>query len=256
MKLLCWNVNGLRACLGKGFIEWLHVSQADIACLQETKAHPSQLPPEAKVIPGFHIHFSAAQRAGYSGTGTYSRRAPKRVSEGFGLAPEFDCEGRILQTEYDGFTLLNIYFPNGTSGEDRLAYKLRFYDATLTYCESLRAQGHKLVICGDYNTAHHEIDIARPKENEGTSGFLPIERAWLDKWVAHGYVDTYRRLHPDARDMYTWWSFRAGARARNVGWRIDYFFVTEDLWPQVRGADIYPEIQGSDHCPLSLDLDV
>lgn len=256
MRLYSWNVNGIRAVLKKGFLDWFHEADADIIGLQETKAHPEQLPPELRFVDGYHVEFCAGERKGYSGTAVYSRPKPLSVERGFGLADEFDSEGRILLTRYEHFTLLNIYFPNGESKPERLEYKLRFYDATLTFCEALRARGEKLIVCGDYNTAHHPIDLARPQANEKTSGFLPIERAWLDKWQAHGYVDVFRRLRPEETDRYSWWSFRSGARARNVGWRIDYFWLTEDLWDRVTGAEIHADVMGSDHCPVSVDLDI
>jgi len=257
MRLYSWNVNGLRAVLKKGFLDWFRDADGDMVCLQETKAHQEQLPPELRFVDGYEtVSYCAGERKGYSGTAIFSRPKPLAVERGFGLADEFDSEGRILVHRYEQFTLINIYFPNGESREERLQYKLRFYDATLAYCEALRARGEKLIICGDYNTAHHPVDLARPEANVKTSGFLPIERAWLDKWQAHGYVDVFRTLNPEATDRYSWWSFRSGARDRNVGWRIDYFWVSEDLMERVTGADIHDQVFGSDHCPVSLDLDV
>lgn len=253
MRLVSWNVNGLRAVLKKGFLDWVQETSPDLLCLQETKAEPGQLPPELRHLPGYHVYYAAALRKGYSGVGVYSRVKPSQVGTGFGIA-RFDCEGRILQCDYPGFSLLNIYFPNGRSEESRLQYKLEFYDAALAYFDSLRAAGRPVVICGDLNTAHNEIDLARPRENEDVSGFLRIERDWMDKLVAHGYVDSFRRLYPDRTAAYSWWSLRAGARARNVGWRLDYFFVSEDLWPRVTGAAVWADVPGSDHCPVTLDL--
>lgn len=254
MRLYSWNVNGARAVLKKGFLDWFRQADADVVCLQETKAHPAVLPPELLHMPGYHVSYSSGEKKGYSGVGTFSRQQPQGEERGYGLDPIYDCEGRILTQRFADFTLLNVYFPNGKASDARLDYKMGFYDATLAYCERLRQRGERLVICGDYNTAHEPIDLARPKENETISGFLRIERDWLDRWQAHGYVDAFRRLHPEAAERYSWWSMRSGARARNVGWRIDYFWVTEDLWEHVSGADIHEQITGSDHCPISLDL--
>ena len=254
MKLYSWNVNGLRAIHKKGFLHWFHGCSPDILCLQETKAHSTQLPEELIRIENYDSYFSSAQRRGYSGVATYSRFATKEQHNGFGLDPRFDQEGRILHTEYEHFTLLNIYFPNGKQNEERLQFKLDFYDATLDFCESLKKKGKKLIICGDYNTAHSEKDLARPKENESISGFLPIERAWIDKFISYGYIDVFRRLYPDRCDAYSWWSMRTAARERNIGWRIDYFFVSDNLWSSVKNADIHTNVMGSDHCPISMEL--
>jgi exodeoxyribonuclease-3 len=254
MKLISWNVNGVRAVAKKGFIEWLMDEAPDILCIQETKAHEEQLTDDITCVMPYMSYWSSGERKGYSGVATYTKRNPQSESYGFGLAPEFDCEGRILITEYPEFTLLNIYFPNGQKDEERLRYKLAFYDATLEFCEAERKKGKELVICGDYNTAHNEIDLARPKENENTSGFLRIERDWMDKWEAHGYIDTFRQLHPEKAEMYSWWSFRTAARQRNVGWRLDYFYITPGLLDKVVKAEIMTEVTGSDHCPVMLEL--
>jgi exodeoxyribonuclease III len=254
MQLVSWNVNGLRAIARKGFGEWLETVRPDILCLQETRAEPTQLPPEIRQPDAYHAAFVSGERKGYSGVATFSRRPPLRQATGFGLDPRFDAEGRILLSEYERFVLLNIYFPNGAASEARLAYKMDFYEATLRFCRTLEQAGKPLIICGDVNTAHTEIDLARPKENEAISGFLPEERAWLDRFLAAGYIDAFRRLHPDRCDAYTWWSFRAASRRRNVGWRIDYFFVSEALWPAVSAAGIHADVAGSDHCPISLTL--
>jgi exodeoxyribonuclease-3 len=247
-----WNVNGIRAAAKKGLLEWLVGTSPDILCLQETKAMPDQLSEELRSPKGYQAFFSSAEKKGYSGVATYSRTKPETVRYGFEIK-KFDSEGRILITEHSGFTLLNIYFPNGKKDQERLKYKMDFYDATLDHCEKLRRSGKKLVICGDVNTAHKEMDLARPKENEKTSGFLPIERAWIDKLLAHGYVDTFRQFN-QGPGQYTWWDLKTGARERNVGWRIDYFFVTADLARDVVRSWIMPEVQGSDHCPIGLEL--
>jgi len=256
MKIFSWNVNGIRASLKKGFMDWLAQTQPDILCIQEIRAEVDQIPPELVAYPGYHCFWNpASSKKGYSGTAILSRLEPEMVNLGWG-DPEFDREGRIVQLVFRDWVLNSVYFPNGSNGDDRLDYKLRFYDAFLENSNNWVRKGKHVVTLGDYNTCHKEMDIARPQENEGNSGFLPIERAWLDKYVENGYRDTFRILHPQQRDQYTWWSNRGGARSRNVGWRIDYCFVDQDLVPAVRSADIYPDMQGSDHCPISVDLDL
>lgn len=254
MKILSWNVNGIRAMQKKGFLDWFAKESPDILCIQETKAHPSQLEASLLHPSGYQVYWSSAERKGYSGVATFTKQKPKDVKMGFGVK-RFDSEGRILLTEYPEFTLLNIYFPNGKASPERLQYKLDFYEETLKFTEKLKKNGQKVIICGDYNTAHKAIDLKRPKENETISGFLPIERAWLDRWVERGQVDIFREFCP-LPDHYTWWDFKTRARDRNVGWRIDYLFVTKDLVPNVKDAGILQDVLGSDHCPVSLDLKV
>lgn len=252
-SLLCWNVNGIRAAGRKGFLEWLHRESPDILCLQETKAVPEQLEEELRAPKGYYAYWNYPERKGYSGVATFTREEPIRVKHGL-AGQEFDTEGRVLITEHPDFTLFNVYFPNGKKDDIRLKYKLDFYDVFLDHVEPLRTKGEKLIVCGDFNTAHQEIDLARPKENEKVSGFLPIERAWLDKLVSHGFVDAFRYFNKKP-DNYTWWDLKTGARARNVGWRIDYFFVTENLLKSVSKAFIMPEVMGSDHCPIGIVLE-
>jgi exodeoxyribonuclease III len=252
MKIYSWNVNGLRAILKKGFLEWMQQESPDILCLQETKLQGNQLEDSFKNIEGYYSSFSFAEKKGYSGVATYSKEQPISVKHGMGIE-RFDSEGRILETEFKDFTLLNIYFPNGQMNEERLKYKLEFYDSLLEYCNNLVSEGKKLVICGDYNTAHTEVDIKNAKANEKTSGFLEIERAWLDKLIANGYTDTFRHMHPE-EIKYSWWSYMFKARERNVGWRIDYHFVSNNLLPFMKGAEILNEVTGSDHCPVILEL--
>jgi len=254
MKLICWNVNGVRAVAKKGFFEWLKKESPDILCLQETKASPDNLTKELLEPPGYQTFWDYGERKGYSGVATFSKVQPLKVGKSFG-APEFDTEGRILIAEYPEFTQCNIYFPNGKQGDIRLKYKMDFYEAFFNYLEARRRKGDKLIICGDVNTAHTEIDLAHPKENSKISGFLPTERAWLDKLVAHGYIDTFRYFHKEP-GQYSWWDMKTGARARNVGWRIDYFFITENLVGNMEKAYIMPEVMGSDHCPIALVLKV
>jgi len=252
INILCWNVNGIRAVGGKGFLEWLYRERPDVLCLQETKAQPDQLSKDLLEPKDYYTYWNYPARKGYSGVASLTREKPIRVQNGLGI-PEFDTEGRVLITEYSAFILMNIYFPNGKKDEQRLKYKMDFYEAFLKFIDSLRAQGKGIIICGDFNTAHREIDLARPKENEKVSGFLPMERAWMDKFVAHGYVDTFREFNKEP-GQYTWWDLKSRARERNVGWRIDYFFVTRNLLPSVSKAFILPEVAGSDHCPVGITL--
>lgn len=254
MKLLSWNVNGIRAVHRKGFLEWLREESPDILGTQELKAQAGQLPKELLEPEGYHASWNWGERKGYSGVGILSREPPLRVQSGIGIE-RFDTEGRVILAEFPQFTLLNIYFPNGQSSQERLDYKMAFYDAFLEFAEGLRAQGRNLVVCGDYNTAHHAIDLARPRENESTSGFLPIERAWMDRYEQHGYVDTFRQFNQEP-GQYSYWDMKSRARDRNVGWRIDYFYVSSDLMPSVTRAFILPEVIGSDHCPVGIELDL
>ena len=205
-------------------------------------------------MAGYHTYFSSAERKGYSGVATYTRSEPTKVDFGFGI-DKFDNEGRILQLDYDAFILFNIYFPNGKSRTERLEYKMDFYEAFLKHIDKLHSEGRNIVVCGDVNTAHKPIDLARPKENEKISGFLPMEREWMDKWVENGFVDTLRMFNEEP-GQYSWWDNRGGARARNVGWRIDYFFVNEEFKDKVSAGFIMPEVMGSDHCPIGIDLDL
>ncbi len=253
-KLLSWNVNGVRAVAKKGFIEWLQGEAPDILCIQETKSQESQLDVKITEVDGYQSYWSEAEKKGYSGVGVYTRHEPISVHKGFG-EDRFDSEGRTLVLEYPDFTLFNVYFPNGKQNATRLQYKMDFYEAILAHWESLRAEGKKLVICGDVNTAHKEIDLARPKDNVKISGFLPMEREWIDKIVEQGYVDTFRQ-YDEGPGNYTWWHLMSGARKRNVGWRIDYFYVTEDLMPAVSNAWIMPDVMGSDHCPIGIEVGV
>jgi len=255
MKILCWNVNGIRAIAKKGFFDWMAKEDADIVCLQETKAHPDQLEALHLTPPGYDSFWAWAERPGYSGVAIYTKAACKDCKVGIGI-PRFDEQGRTLVLETAHFTLINGYFPNGGEDNSRVPYKLAYSDAVLEYAKALERQGKSVIICGDLNTAHAEIDIARPRENATTTGFLPIERAWMDKLVAAGYVDIFRHLHPGEPNQYTWWSYRMRARERNVGWRIDYFFVTPNLVEKVTAASIESQVTGSDHCPIRLELDV
>lgn len=253
-KLISWNVNGIRAAEKKGFVEWLAASDADLVAVQETKAHPGQLSPALLEPPGYQSAWSAAERKGYSGTGTYSRHAPLKVVEGLG-DPRFDTEGRTLIHEFEPFVLFNIYFPNGGRGAEWVAHKLAFYKRFLEVAQGYMRAGRPVVATGDFNTAYAEIDLARPKENVNHSGFMPEERAGLGEFFEAGLVDTFRHLHPDTV-KYSWWDQVTRARERNVGWRLDYFLVSPDLTERIVAADIHDDVFGSDHCPVSLVLSV
>ncbi len=254
MRFLSWNVNGLRAVCKKGFITWLMEERPDILCVQETKAHEDQLPDELTHVPGYASSFAWAEKKGYSGVGLYSSPQPKRVMKGFGI-DRFDREGRTLVADYGDFMVLNVYFPNGKLSQERLEYKMEFYDAFLDYVVALRKKKKKLIICGDVNTAHREIDLARPRENQKVSGFLPQERAWIDRLIAHGFLDTFRMFNKEA-GQYSWWDYKTRARERNIGWRIDYFFISENLSKQLQSAFIMPDVMGSDHCPVGVTIRV
>lgn len=251
IELVSWNVNGIRAAEKKGFLDWFHEKSYDIVCLQETKAQVEQLS-EALVHPeGYESYWSSAIRKGYSGTAIYSSLSPTLCQTTFS-DPFLDGEGRIVCLEYESFFLFNVYFPNGGSGEERLQFKLEFYRRFLHLIEGYRKK-KPIIICGDVNTAHKEIDLARPKENRNVSGFMPIECEWLDTLFAKGYIDTFRLFEKEG-GHYSWWDMKSGARARNVGWRIDYFIVSEELRPFIKDAWIDPGQMGSDHCPVGLRL--
>ena len=254
MRFVSWNVNGIRAVHKKGFADWFAKEKADVVCLQETKAQPDQLDAEILNPCGYHSEFHWGEKKGYSGVATFSKTAPKLVERGFGIK-EWDNEGRVLATKHGDVTLFNIYFPNGKSRQERLDFKMGFYEAFLKkVIPAYRKRGDdKIVICGDVNTAHKEIDLARPKENRKISGFLPEECEWMDRLLADGFVDTFREFEPGP-DHYSWWDQQSRARERNVGWRIDYFFISKNLRPRLKKAWIQPETMGSDHCPVGIEL--
>lgn len=253
MKIMTWNVNGIRAALGKNLKTWVQAEAPDVFCLQEIKATPQQLTDEQRDFPGYEIVWNPAARLGYSGVATFSRSTPASVEIGLG-EERFDVEGRAICTRHADFLLYNIYFPNGQRGQERVSYKLDFYASLLGICDRLLASGENVIITGDFNTAHMPVDLANPKENETNSGFLPEERLWVEKYLEHGFVDIYRRLYPE-RVQYTWWTYRMGARQRNIGWRIDYFLVSEKLAGRVRDVLIHDQVTGSDHCPVTLLID-
>lgn len=253
MKIITWNVNGLRAALKKGVKEWILETSPDVICLQETRVLPDeQLTAKERETPGYDVIWNPAEKKGYSGVATWTKEPPLDFSLGFG-EPRFDVEGRVIRTKHPDFYLYNIYFPNGQRGHDRVAYKLEFYEHLLEICDQLHETGENIIITGDFNTAHNEIDLKNDKSNHKTSGFLPEERAMIDKYLAHGFVDPFREFYPD-KEQYSWWSFRGNARSRNVGWRIDYFLVSEAFLPRVKDVVIHDDVLGSDHCPVELQI--
>lgn len=254
MKIISWNVNGIRAVQNKGFADWITRESPDILCLQETKANIEQFPQSLLEHEHYTCLASSAQKKGYSGVATFSRE--KFLDTNFMQKKEFDAEGRVLIHELEKFYLLNCYFPNGQRDHARVPFKMKFCDDILQIMNRLRKK-KPVIITGDFNTAHQEIDLANPKTNQKTTGFLPIERAWMDKIVSQGWVDIYRHLHPKQEGAYTWWSqMNPSIRERNVGWRIDYFFVSEDLLPLIKSAEILSKDRGSDHCPIVLTLKI
>ena len=254
MKLISWNVNGIRAAVKKGFLDYLDQEQPDILCIQESKAHKEQLSSEILEDHGYRTYWHSGVKKGYSGVATFCKEEPLFIQEGLGIE-KYDVEGRVLLTEHKDFLLYNIYFPNGQKDETRLKYKLDFYDDLLPIINDQVESGNNVIVTGDWNTAHHSIDLARPKENINTSGFMLVEREKLDIYVEEGWVDTFRLFHEEG-ERYSWWTYRFGARDRNVGWRIDYFFVNEGMADLCIDADIHHDVFGSDHCPVSLVLDV
>jgi exodeoxyribonuclease-3 len=254
MKILSWNINGIRAADKKGLFDWFKEELPTLLCLQEIKALPEQVPSHLKNIPGYHIYFNSAKRKGYSGVATFSKQKPVDVKYGFGIE-KFDNEGRVLLIVYPSFMLFNIYFPNGKKNQERLNYKMDFYDTFLSIADNYKAEGKNIVVCGDFNTAHKEIDLARPKENEKISGFLPIERAWIDTFIDHGYIDTFRQFNKDP-EQYSWWDMKTRARERNIGWRIDYIFVNKEFIKYVKKAFILQDVMGSDHSPIGIQIEV
>lgn len=252
MEIVTFNVNGLRAILKKDFMNWFKSQNPDILCLQEIKSKKEQVKGDIVEPEDYNEYWNSAERPGYSGVLTFSKESPVDIQFGLGN-DRFDKEGRLIKTKFPEFTLINVYFPNGKMSEERLKFKLDYYDAFLEFSEDLKKKGEELIITGDFNTAHKEIDLANPKDNENYSGFLPIEREWMDKFVSCGYIDTFRKFHPEP-EQYSWWTYRFKARERNIGWRIDYFFITEGLIDKVHDSLILKDVYGSDHAPILLRL--
>ena len=252
IEIISWNVNGIRAVASKEALKWIDERESGIVCLQEIKALKEQIPNNLFEKEYQEILVNPAEKKGYSGTMTLST-----IKSDFNsICQNIDTlsEGRIIETHYGGVVLFNVYFPNGQKDEIRLEYKMKFYDDFLEHCETLREDGKSIIICGDVNTAHKEIDLKNPKANSKKSGFLPIEREWIDKLLNHGYIDTFRYVNGDEKDRYSWWSYRSNARLKNVGWRIDYFFISEDLAENLEDAFILDYIEGSDHCPVGIRI--
>lgn len=252
MKLISWNVNGIRAAHRGGFADWLKNENADIVGVQEIKAHPDQLEEELKTPPGYHSFWHPAIKPGYSGVALFCKKEPLRIQIGIGI-PEIDAEGRVIVAEYTDFVLINAYFPNSQREGVRLPYKLLFCQKMVEFCEQFKAQGKNVVLCGDLNIAHKAIDLKNPKANEKNAGYLPEERAWLDQLSGKGYIDAFRHFTKEG-DHYTWWSYRPGIRDRNIGWRIDSFWVNGEFEDHLKNTVHQPHIRGSDHCPVVLTL--
>ena len=258
MKIISWNVNGLRAVHKKGYFDRVLEEKPDILCLQETKSLPDQLPEEVRSPAGYESYFHfPAEKKGYSGVTVYTKVKPVKVQNDLGIE-SMDKEGRLILAEFDppagGFTLINCYFPNGGGAPARLRYKLDFYDYFLEFIEKLHKKQPNILFCGDVNVAHETIDLARPKENETHVGFLPIERAWMDKLVKRGWTDVFRHFYPTKEGAYTYWDMKTFSRERNVGWRIDYFFASLEMLEKIKSTKILDEILGSDHCPIEIIL--
>jgi exodeoxyribonuclease-3 len=256
MRIMTWNVNGIRAALGKGFLPFVEKAKADVLCLQEIKAKEDVIPEEARSLKGYHSFFFPAEKPGYSGTALYSREKPDEIWMGLDdkISPEARKEGRVLAARFGDLHVLSCYFINSQDGGKRQAEKLAFFDAVTRKCKALVKKGQHVVVTGDYNVAHHEIDLARPDDNHESPGFFPWEREALTKFLDAGFVDNFREQHPTLKDAYTWWSFRTAARARNVGWRIDYCCTDEKLRSRVKKTWHEPNVLGSDHCPVGMEL--
>lgn len=250
MKIVSWNVNGIRAIYKKNFLDWFNKENADIVCIQETKADRSQFPKDIETIKDYNFYCACAEKKGYSGVAVWSKLKPKSVTHSI-ENEKFDKEGRILKLEFEKFVLFNIYFPNGGASQERFNYKLEFYDYFLEYIKKLK--NIDIIICGDYNTAHFPIDLARPKQNEDNSGFMPIEREKLDALIATNFIDAFRHFNKEPEN-YTWWDYKTASRTRNVGWRIDYFFISKNAIKSLKFANIESEVLGSDHCPISINI--
>lgn len=251
-QLISWNVNGLRAVMKKGFLEWIEGTHADVICLQETKLQEAQIPEELLNLKGYQSCWHSAKKKGYSSVASFYKKEALAIHV-LGI-DEFDDEGRFEALEYHDYLVINCYFPNSQAERNRLDYKLRFCNAVLKFCQKWRKKGKGIVLCGDYNIAHTAIDLARPDSNKESPGYYIEERKWMTKYLKKGYVDVFRHLHPDETDHYSWWSYRTQARERNVGWRIDYHSVNEEFLDCVKSAKILSDIMGSDHCPVMLTL--
>lgn len=253
MKIITYNVNGIRAAVGKGLMEWLQQTMPDVLCIQETKAQPDQIPVLEFESIGYRCYSFSAQKKGYSGVAILTRQEPDKVVAGMGI-PAYDAEGRFIRADYGDLSVVSVYHPSGTSGDERQAFKMHWLDDFQQYVKELQQERPRLILCGDYNICHRAIDIHDPIRNATHSGFLPEERAWMEQFIQSGYIDTFRHFHPDEPGQYTWWSFRANAREKNLGWRIDYNMATKNLEERLLRSVILPSAMHSDHCPVMLEV--
>jgi exodeoxyribonuclease-3 len=253
LKIVSYNVNGIRAAQQKGLYDWLSETRYDVVCFQETKAQPEQIDQAALEAMGYHCHWHSAEKKGYSGVGILSLTPPDRVVVGCGI-DLYDREGRIIRADFGDVSVMSVYFPSGSSGDERQAFKMQFLHDFAGWIPSVLAERPKLLVSGDFNICHRSIDIHDPVGNKNSSGFLPDERAWLDTFFNGAFKDTFRHFYPELKDQYSWWSFRAAARTRNKGWRIDYHAATNDLMPQLTQAAILPQVQHADHCPIAVEI--
>jgi exodeoxyribonuclease III len=253
MKIIAYNVNGIRAAINKGLVDWLANEAPDVLCLQETKARPEQVETTAIEELGYHLYWESAEKKGYSGVAIFTKIKPENVRIGCGME-RYDFEGRVIRADYKDFSLMNVYMPSGTSGEERQAFKMQWLDDFYRYAHQIANEKKQLIIVGDYNIAHEEIDIHNPKGNKKNSGFLPEERAWVSKFMESGFIDSYRYLNPDDQ-RYSWWTYRFGARGNNKGWRIDYQMATKNMASRLIRADLLNDVVHSDHCPTLLEID-
>lgn len=252
MRIISYNVNGIRSAINKGFVEWLQTNPADIICLQEIKAHKENVNFLEIEAMGYHTYWYPAQKKGYSGVAVFTKFKPNEIIYGNGYL-QSDTEGRVIRLDFENFTLVNAYFPSGSSGEDRQTYKYQWLDEFFDYIQSLKKEKQNIIVCGDYNICHKPIDIHNPVSNKDSSGFLPEERAWMDKWFDAGFTDTFRAINQEPHH-YSWWSYRANARANNKGWRIDYISISNAMKDTLIDAKIYPDVKHSDHCPVYAEL--
>lgn len=253
-KIITYNVNGIRAAMGKGLLEWIKETDPDIVCFQETKAQPDQIPVMEFEAAGYYSYWHSAIKKGYSGVGILTKEKPDKVTIGIGNN-KYDSEGRVIRADYGELSVISVYHPSGTTGEERQGFKMEWLEDFLAFEEELKKERPKLVISGDFNICHKEIDIHDPVRNANSSGFLPEERAWVTRFLEHGYIDSFRYFHPDLIKQYTWWSFRANAREKNLGWRIDYHMVSNPVEPLLRSSRIFPDARHSDHCPVLLEVE-
>ncbi len=253
MKIISYNVNGIRAAIQKGFVHWLRSENPDIICLQELKAEEVQVDLSAIKDLGYHVYWHSAQKKGYSGVGIFTKIIPKHVEVGCGIE-KYDAEGRVLRADFHDFSIMSVYMPSGSSGEDRQSFKMRWLADFQSYADQLLLQFPNLILAGDFNICHKPIDIHNPKSNASSSGFLPEERAWMENFIQNGYVDSFRFIHPELAHQYSWWSYRAGARSKNLGWRIDYHLASQSLKNKIQDAQILQDVMHSDHCPILIQI--